>query len=76
LNVYNIYCKDLKLGGMKMATTTIKNTAFSFNNQKEYSEFMSRIDRKATTLNSNVRKTKHNLKAIKEIKIDGETYKV
>ncbi|EIJ5162757.1 hypothetical protein LJH24_002958, partial [Listeria monocytogenes] len=53
-----------------MATTTIKNTAFSFNNQKEYSEFMSRIDRKATTLNSNVRKTKHNLKAIKEIKID------
>ncbi|MDT0002847.1 hypothetical protein QJV14_02385 [Listeria cossartiae subsp. cayugensis] len=59
-----------------MATTTIKNTAFSFSNQKEYSEFMSRIDRKATTLNSNVRKTKNNLKAIKEIKIDGETYRV
>ncbi|EAC7951296.1 hypothetical protein E9535_14705 [Listeria monocytogenes] len=59
-----------------MATTTIKNTAFSFKNQKEYSEFMNRIDKKATTLNSNVRKTKHNIKAIKEIKIDGEIYKV
>ncbi len=74
--MYNIVYKELKLGGMKMATTTIKNTAFSFSNQKEYSEFMSRIDRKATTRNSNVRKTKHNLKAIKEIKIDGEIYKV
>lgn len=74
--MYNIVYKELELGGMKMVTTTIKNTAFSFSNQKEYSEFMSRIDRKATTRNSNVRKTKHNLKAIKEIKIDGEIYKV
>ncbi len=59
-----------------MATTTVKNNIISFSNEKQYDSFMSRIKGNSVTTNENVKKTRENVRAVKEIKIDGKTYRV
>ncbi|MBC1502080.1 hypothetical protein HB943_15875 [Listeria weihenstephanensis] len=54
-----------------MATTVIKNTELYFDNEKEYENFMSRIDGTAESINKYVKKTREEVSKIKSINING-----
>ncbi|KGL43748.1 hypothetical protein EP56_08080 [Listeriaceae bacterium FSL A5-0209] len=54
-----------------MATTIIKNTELYFDNEREYENFMSRVDGKSKSTNEYVKKTREEVSKIKSINLNG-----